>query len=176
VRHELPDGVTLLTRAAAPEDATAVLAYIEAVSAESEFLTFGPGEFTLSAMVEAEVLRQYAASENQLYLLGTVDDDIVATAILSAAPRARIRHSGELGMSVRRPWWGHGVGSVMLDAVLAWARATGILTKINLRVRTDNERAMRLYRRKGFVFEGTLRRELCVRGVYFDTHCLGIEL
>jgi RimJ/RimL family protein N-acetyltransferase len=175
-QHRLPGGLSLLIREAVPEDAAALLGYIEAVSAESEFLTFAPGEFTLSVAAEAEVLRQYAQADNQLYLLGLTEQAIVAVAILSASTRARIRHSGELAMSVRRQYWGRGVGSVMLDTLIGWARATGIISKINLRVRADNQRALRLYQRKGFVLEGTLRREMRVGERYFDNHCLGFEL
>ena len=175
-RHRLPGGVPLLIREAQPQDAVALLDYIEAVSAESEFLTFAPGEFTLGVAAEADVLRQYAEADNQLYLLGLVEDAIAAVAILSASTRTRIRHSGELAMSVRRRFWGQGIGSLMLDTLIDWARATHIITKINLRVRADNQRAIRLYERKGFALEGTLRKELRVGERYFDNHCLGLEL
>ena len=174
--HRLPGGVPLLIRAAAPEDAAALLDYIEAVSRESDFLTFAPGEFALSVVAEAEVLRQYAEASNQLYLLGLVEDAIAAVTILSASTRARIRHCGELAMSVRRRYWGQGIGSLMLDTLITWARATRIITKIDLRVRADNQRAIRLYQRKGFRLEGTLRREMRVGEEYFDNHCLGLEL
>lgn len=175
-RHRLPGGVLLVIREAAAEDAAALLEYIEAVSGESEFLTFAPGEFKLSVTAEADVLRQYAAADNQLYLIGLVEGAITAVAILSASPRARIRHSAELAMSVRRRYWGQGIGSLMLDALISWARATRIITKIGLRVRADNERALHLYRRKGFALEGTLHKEMRVDDRYFDNHCLGLEL
>jgi len=175
-RHRLPGGVPLLIRQAQPQDAAALLDYIEAVSAESDFLTFAPGEFTLSVAAEAEVLRHYAEADNQLSLLGLVEGAVAAVAILSASTRVRIRHSGELAMSVRRQYWGQGIGSLMLDTLIGWARATRIITKINLRVRADNERAIRLYERKGFAREGTLRREMRVDERYFDNYCFGLEL
>jgi RimJ/RimL family protein N-acetyltransferase len=48
--------------------------------------------------------------------------------------------------------------------------------KINLRVRTDNQRAIRLYERKGFGIEGTSRKEILLDGSYFDHHWMGLEL
>jgi RimJ/RimL family protein N-acetyltransferase len=48
--------------------------------------------------------------------------------------------------------------------------------KINLRVRTDNERAIVLYERNGFVIEGTIRKEIFLDGEYFDHHWMGLEL
>jgi RimJ/RimL family protein N-acetyltransferase len=79
-------------------------------------------------------------------------------------------------MSVRKEYWGLGIGSLMLDTLIDWARATQIVTKVNLRVRTDNQRAIQLYRNKGFVIEGTIRREIRLNDQYFDTYWMGLEL
>ena len=64
----------------------------------------------------------------------------------------------------------------MLDALIDWARGTGIMTKINLRVRTDNQRALALYERKGFVIEGRIRKQILLEGKYYDRHWMGLEL
>jgi RimJ/RimL family protein N-acetyltransferase len=45
-----------------------------------------------------------------------------------------------------------------------------------LRVRTDNQRAILLYERKGFAKEGTIRKEILLDGKYFDHHWMGLEL
>jgi RimJ/RimL family protein N-acetyltransferase len=79
-------------------------------------------------------------------------------------------------MSVRKQYWGFGIGSLMLDALIGWARDIQIVKKINLRVRTDNQRAILLYKRKGFVIEGTIHKEILLDGKYFDHHWMGLEL
>ena len=45
-----------------------------------------------------------------------------------------------------------------MDTLIDWARSTGSIRKIALRVRTDNARGIALYREKGFEVEGTLRQ------------------
>lgn len=174
--YQLKNGHVLLIREAAVEDARAILDYLEGISGESDFLSFGPGEFELTETEEEDVLRKYRNSVNQLYLLGLIDNTIVATLSFSGGRRPRVRHSGEFGMSVRKRYWGLGIGSLMLDTLIDWARGTRIVKKINLRVRTDNHRAIALYKRKGFVIEGTIRREVCLDGKYFDHHWMGLEL
>lgn len=174
--HPLSDGRVLLLREATGDDAAALLDYIEAVSAETDFLSFGPGEFELTERQERAFLARVAASRNELYLVGVVEDAIASSLTFMAGQRPRLRHTGELGMSVRKELWGLGIGSRMIDALLAWARETGIVTKVNLRVRTDNRRAIRLYERKGFLREGTISRELRVGGEYFAHHHMGLEL
>jgi RimJ/RimL family protein N-acetyltransferase len=175
-KHQLADGRALLIREAEVEDAPSVLAYVNAVSGESDFLSFGPGEFDLTEPEEEEFLRRCRATDNQLYLLGEIDDVLVATLAFAGGRRPRLRHSGEFGMSVRREYWGLGIGSWMLDALIEWAREAGIVKKINIRVRTDNRRAIRLYESKGFMIEGTSRKEIFLDGRYYDHHWMRLEL
>jgi RimJ/RimL family protein N-acetyltransferase len=174
--YKLKNGHVLLIRDAAVEDACAVLDYVEGISGESDFLSFGPGEFELTEAEEEEFIRKCHASDNHLFILGSIGNTIVSTLIFSAGRRPRVRHSGEFGMSVRKEYWGLGIGSLMLDTLIDWARDTQIVKKINLRVRTDNQRAIRLYERKGFVIEGTIRKEILLDGRYFDHHWMGLEL
>jgi RimJ/RimL family protein N-acetyltransferase len=174
--YELKNGLVLRIREVLVEDAQAVLAYLEDISGETDFLSFGPGEFDLTLAEEEGFIRQCLESANLLFLVGSIDDTVVALLHFEAGRRPRTRHSGGLGMSVRKPYWSLGIGSLMLDTLIDWAKETQVITKINLRVRTDNQRAVRLYRRKGFAVEGTICREIWLDGRYFDTHWMGLEL
>jgi RimJ/RimL family protein N-acetyltransferase len=64
----------------------------------------------------------------------------------------------------------------MLSVAVRAARATGAITKLNLRVRSDNTRAIHLYERQGFVREGRLSGELFIAGHYYSQDCMGLEL
>jgi RimJ/RimL family protein N-acetyltransferase len=79
-------------------------------------------------------------------------------------------------MSVLQSYWGLGVASALIDALLEWAGATRIVTKLNLRVRTDNQRAIALYERKGFRIEGTLTKDVFVDGSYYDNLLMGRDI
>jgi RimJ/RimL family protein N-acetyltransferase len=121
-------------------------------------------------------LLDYQRSTNKFYALGLIDGEIVSSLSFSAGSRPRIQHTGEFGMSVRKEFWGLGIGSAMLDTLIELARASGIIFKINLRVRTDNQRAIKLYERKGFVREGTISKEILLDSKYYDHHWMGLEL
>jgi len=175
-QHPLKNGAVLLIREATAEDARALLDYLACIGAESDFPTFGPGETKKTEAEERDYLRRCNETDNQLSILGLINDRITSTLDFSAGQRPRLRHSGELGMSVRKDYWSLGIGSLMLDALIDWAKQTGIFKKINLRVRTDNNRAIALYKRKGFLNEGTIRREMFVNGTYFDHYWMGLEL
>ena len=172
----LEGGQELEVRTAAPEDAEEVLGYIERVSGESSFLTFGPGELEMTVEQEADFFRAGQGSPNRTYILGFIGDELVATANVMASPRPRLRHRGELGMSVSRAFWGRGIGAAMLDHLVEWARESPMLIKLDLRVRADNTRAIPLYRGRGFVEEGVLRKQFCVQGELHDLIAMGMEV
>jgi RimJ/RimL family protein N-acetyltransferase len=174
--HTLKNGQALLIREVLVKDAPAVVDYVRMVGSESPFLTFGPGEFEFTEAEERTFIGESHAEPNRLFILGSIDRSIVSLLNFSGGRRSRLRHAGEFGLTVRRPYWGLGIGSLMVDTLIAWARSTHIVTKINLRVRADNGRAIALYERKGFAREGTITREMLIDGVYFDNHVMGLEL
>jgi len=172
----LKNGQSLEIREARTDDAAQLLVFVEQVSGETSFHSIGPGEFDLSAEQEANFLRGCQASSNQTYVLGFVDDELVATASVMASPRPRLRHRGDLGMSVRRSFWGLGIGTAMLDHLIEWTQENPMLTKLDLRVREDNTIAIALYRGRGFDDEGVLCKQVCFEGVFYDLIAMGIEV
>jgi RimJ/RimL family protein N-acetyltransferase len=170
------DGRPLLIREARGSDAGAVLEYIDLVCQETDFLTFGPGEFKLTQKEEADYLEKSRGAENWLYLLALLEGKIVGSLNFAAGARPRVQHSGEFGTSVLKEYWGIGVASSLLDSLLEWSKNGNIIKKINLRVRADNHRAITLYKRKGFVIEGILKKEIFLDGTYYDHLWLGLEI
>ena len=172
----LKNGELLEIRVATRDDAEAILAYIETASAESTFLTFGPGEFEMTVEQEADFLDASAQSANQVYLVGHVNGELIASAHVGASSRERLRHRGEMGMSVRRSHWGQGVGAAVLDYVIDWARKNPVLTKLDLQVRVDNTRGVALYRGRGFIEEGVLRNQFRVGDELYDLIAMGMDV
>lgn len=163
-------------RPAVPDDAATLIAYINQVAGESDNLTFGHGEFTVSEEEERTILQNMAEARNQLYLLAMIDGSIVGSLTFRGGPKKRTAHAGEFGITVQKTHWGKGIGRLMLQYLFEWAKETGTVRKINLRVRSDNERGIRLYKSLGFVEEGLLRREFFIDGVFYDAYLMGLLL
>lgn len=173
---KLKDGSDVLIREAKGSDSRQVLDYLEVVSAETDFLTFGPGEFGLSENEESEYLDNCRSTENCLYLLAFIKENLVGVLSFSAGKRSRVRHTGELSASVLQSYWGIGIASALIDSLVEWARNTEIIKKINLRVRVDNHRAIALYTRKGFGIEGIVKKEIYISDLYYDNFLMGLEI
>jgi len=65
-------------------------------------------------------------------------------------------HSGMLGMGLRAPYRGKGLGRQLIEQALQAARERGF-ERIELMVRSPNARAIRLYSQVGFSEEGRKR-------------------
>lgn len=84
-----------------------------------------------------------------------------------------VAHTGRLGMGVLRPYRGQGIGRRLLEACIACSWEIG-LARLELEVRGDNEHAIRLYRRLGFVLEGNKRRGIRIEHQYHDLLQMGL--
>ena len=95
------------------------------------------------------------------------DDRVVGWCDLRPKAAPTQQHSAVLGMGIVAAYRGHGLGNRLLAETLASAEAQGF-RRYELIVRADNLPAIALYRRFGFVTEGTCRNYLCVDGHDID--------
>lgn len=168
-----PDGTPVLLRHATAADAPAVLAHLRRSGGETPFLSFGEEGPDLTEEDERDYLADTAASDTGFALLAEWRGEIVGCVTFNGGRRPRLRHVGELGISIARSCWGIGLGRRMITDFLAWATASGVVRKVNLRVRVDNTRAIALYESLGFVTEGRLTRDTAENGEFFDALIMG---
>ena len=75
-------------------------------------------------------------------------------------------------MAVRDDWQGKGAGTALMQAAIDLADKWLNLTRLELEVYTDNEPAIRLYEKFGFIIEGTLAQHSFRDGRYVDSHLM----
>lgn len=102
-----------------------------------------------------------------------VDGRVVGWADIVPARSPVLSHSGTLGMGVLPAFRGQGIGARLLGACIAKTWAKGLM-RIQLDVRSDNARAIRLYERHGFTREGTKHRSMKFGSVYFDSIAMSL--
>jgi L-phenylalanine/L-methionine N-acetyltransferase len=107
-------------------------------------------------------------SEGTFQLVACIEADLVGQLdIYTFLNHPRRRHVGEIGMAVRDEFQGQGVGAA-LDLADNWLN----LLRLELGVYADNEPALRLYKKFGFVVEGTLLRYAYRAGQYVDVYTM----
>lgn len=172
----IKNGQKLIIRKAAKEDAAEIVEYMLAIGGESDNLTFGKGELKMTLEAEENFIEDINSKDNEIMLIVLLENKIIASAALRAGDRNRVKHVGEFGITVRKAYWGLGIGSALLNYLIEWARSTRIIRKINLRVRDDNENAIKLYKKCGFQQEGLITREFCIEDRFYDAIAMGLEI
>jgi len=158
--RRIKDGRSLRVSHVERTDAAEMVAYVTRVCGESDYLTFGLGEFEMTVQDEEKFIEALEGGRFNFMLKGVVDGEIVSLCqIVSRRNRPRVRHLGEFGVIVAKSHWSVGVGRAMCLAMLDVARRVGV-TKVNLKVREDNVNAIRLYESLGFQREGVRRERL----------------
>lgn len=143
---------------------------LDTVAREKRFLAFTqspPWEGSL-AFYRGIVARdgcQFVALDESGAVVGWCD-------ILPTPGEARA-HIGRLGIGLVPEARQRGLGTRLLAAALAKARAQG-LTRIELDVRADNANAKALYERFGFETEGLQRNATRIDGVYHDAYAMAL--
>lgn len=89
----------------------------------------------------------------------------------------RYHRRADIGYDLARDWWGHGLATEALDAILAFGSSEMSLHRIEAQTIADNHASVRLLDRLGFRREGTRRSySLEEDGTFHDGAIYGLVL
>lgn len=159
---------------ARPEAAAAILEYLKAVGGETDNLNMGAEGLPTTVENEESYLQSLTDSPDGVMYTAKEDGEIIGIAHVSRLKR-RMSHRASIGVSVRRCAWHRGVGTALMEKLIAFARNNS-LEQLELEVRSDNERAIRLYEKFGFTKAGTIPAFLKVNGENFSCDYMVLRL
>ncbi len=175
--HLLKDGRTLILRDPVLEDAQELLDFLKVVGGETDFLLADEnGIEGLTLEIERGWIAGTLAAANTKMFVGTVEGEIVLVCDVRAAGRSRIAHVGGVAISIKKAYWHLGIGNIAMQAMIDFAKSTGVLRALSLEVHAGNERAIALYKRFGFVEVGRHKGRINVRGTYYDEILMDLDL
>jgi len=113
------------------------------------------------------------APEGSFALIACVQNEIVGQLSLFTLPNnPRRHHVGQIGMAVRDDWQGKGAGTALMQAAVDLADKWLNLSRLELEVFPDNEPAIHLYKKFGFIVEGTLSQFAFRDGQFVDVYAM----
>lgn len=145
-----------VVRRATPSDAHALVELAESVGREDGRWILGTGPWR-SVVDERRYLRTIEKHPDAAVFVAEDERAIVGRLSLSRDPHPASRHVADLGLMVAESHRRQGVGTMLLEQAVAWARASSI-RKLELHVFPWNEPALSLYASFGFEREGFRRR------------------
>jgi RimJ/RimL family protein N-acetyltransferase len=150
------DGRRWLLRPARPTDSRGLARLFADVRREGRWLVTPPS--AVSQPSEAFFIGEMIRGEEGLALVAEAGGETIGNVLVSIERNVVSSHVGTLSIVVAEGWRDVGIGSAMVRAAQEWAAGHGLL-KVALAVFPDNERAIAVYERAGFVREGLRRRQ-----------------
>ncbi len=156
-------------RAITEMDAAALLDLQMALDRETQLMMLEPQE--RQTTVEEQMLRilELEATGNSTTLVAEDAGALVGYVTAYGGSYRRVRHRAAIAIGIRQTCAGQGLGTRLFQALEDWARQTGI-HRLELTVMTHNSAALALYRKMGFMVEGTRRHSMRVDGAYVDEY------
>ena len=124
---------------------------------------------------EENILENIYNSDKSIFLLTCLNDEIIGLGNISAKTRNRMNHKAVLGISIKKEFWGQGIAQELMAKLIEFSNESG-LEIIELTVRSDNERAINLYKKFDFIKTGIIPQDMKMDGEYFDTDYMVLDL
>jgi HAD superfamily hydrolase (TIGR01662 family) len=147
----------LIIRQARAEDAALLCAAEKEISRSPGLLVSQADELLSGAFAS---LIAALASGQGCYLVAEEDGRLVGHAFLQPMDLRAVCHVFRLTIVVHPGCSGRGIGTAMMNDLAEWARQAPAVQKVELMVRSTNDRARRLYEKFGFVEEGRFRNRI----------------
>ena len=162
--------VEIMIREAIPADAKDIIAFSKKTGAETPYLAYGAEGLELSEAFEELYLEDLMEKDNNVMLIATINNkQLIGLASVGATDKPKLRHVGEVGITVEKEYWGFGIGSVLMEEIETWAIESGVIRRLELTVHGENERAIHLYEKVGFERYGIQPRAFKLKdGTYRD--------
>lgn len=164
-----------IIREADIEDAENVIEYIKIVSDETDFLISDSSERNFTVRKEKEFLQNIQSSILEKIFLFEIENKIVGMCSIEGINKIRIKHRVDMAITVLKNYWGNKIGEKLIDYAIEYCKSNCI-KKIELTVRIDNERALKLYKKFGFEIEGEIKNFIYLNGNYYNCYYMGLLL
>lgn len=168
--------MNIIYREAEPSDAGKFLEYSKIVGSETDNLTFGAEGLPLTISQEADFIRKFAGNPGSIMIVAFDEGELIGTGAVSVVSgKPRFAHRREIAISVRKDYWGKGIGTGIMNVLMDFAKKSGAEV-LELQVRSDNEAAISLYKKFGFEKIGTNEKFFKINGEFFAADYMNLYL
>ena len=137
------------------------------IDRETKFMMLEPDERHFDEKKMKEIL----GDKDDYFIAAFNDGEIIGFLSAQRGKYKRIRHSAYIVIGIRQSFQKQGIGTKFFDKLEEWAKENR-LKRLELTVEVLNTIAINLYKRQGFVIEGTKKNTMFVDGVFVDEYMM----
>ncbi|EEM04060.1 GNAT family N-acetyltransferase [Bacillus pseudomycoides] len=128
-------------------------------AATTKFFISSPNKIPDNVNKEREKILK-SVEDGNLYIVSEMEGAVVGFLIFNRYKQERLKHVGTMGMGIREECCNQGIGTKLIKFLVNWAKKQKGLEKICLGIVSVNDRAIKVYKRTGFIEEGRQRKQI----------------
>ncbi|MBR0381412.1 MAG: GNAT family N-acetyltransferase [Eubacterium sp.] len=148
---KLKDGRECCLRNGTEADGREALEVFNLTHEQTDNLLTYPDESTFTTEEEGRFLKNKTESDREIEILALVDGKVAGLAGIEAVGGfSKVCHRADFGVSIDQAYWDLGIGKALLEACIECAGKAGY-EQLELNVVAENEKAIAMYEKAGFV-------------------------
>jgi RimJ/RimL family protein N-acetyltransferase len=166
------NGLEVIIRPARPEDSCQIIDTVRSNAMERSYVLME--HYGKDIDSEREYISGLDNDKNLLIVAETGNEVIGCLAALQAdaGKRRETEHILQVGLHLREPFRGLGIGPHLLDYSIAWAHERGF-KKLEANIFTTNQRSLNLFKKAGFTEEGVRKNRIRVGKEFISEVLMG---
>lgn len=172
----LKNGQEITLRPARVSDALPLIQTIKAYLADSEYIPQSPEEFTMTLEQEENWIQSFLEKDNSLLIVAEFEGRIIGNIDISGHHRSMMQHTAVIGMGILSDWRNSGLGTQLMQHGIRWAKENSILELLWLQVYTENQMAIALYKKMGFLENGIIKNFFNHSTRYYDNLTMSLSV
>jgi RimJ/RimL family protein N-acetyltransferase len=157
-------------------DAEGIINYSKILFASTDQVLTTIDEYTITAENEKIWINNLNENQDALVLVAELNNEIIGLLFFVPQTKKKNSHTGEFGVNVHPDYQHIGIGRVLVEELLKWAKENSRIEKVFLTVFHTNHKAIQLYKNLGFIEEGRhIKAIKQLNGEYVDIFQMYVE-
>ena len=114
-------------------------------------------EYPIDCEKEKKIISEYEERDNCLLLIAEYNGEFIGNIDLTGSERLKMYHTGMIGMGIKEQWRNLGLGKILINSVIEWAKKYSKIELVWLDVYSSNELGFNLYLNTGFIKSGIMK-------------------
>lgn len=154
INTTLKNGASVQIREGSGNDAEELIRTMKDIFRTTEYLLVDEEEFDISVEQEIAWLKAFDDIPTGLYLVVTHNNEIIGNIGIVGNLMKKMKHTASMGISLKKEWRNIGLGKILMEEGIRWAKEKTNLEILWLDVFSLNVSAISLYEKLGFVEDG----------------------
>ncbi len=163
------NGKTVKIRTADKSDAQKIIELVKNILKEKVYMIHEIDEYKDSIKSRTLQIKKFRKAPGKLFLVAETENEIAGFANFNNWDTRKTMHTGFLSIFIKKKYRGLGIGFLLLNELIDWAKKNPMIHKMSLAVFSTNKNAVALYKKLGFKTEGKCPKDIKIKGKYCDS-------